>query len=146
MYTSTTTMIPVYKFYSTDPWRFFYSTNLDDNAIRDGWTRAEQIAFYAYKTQVPGTIPVYRFVATAPFRYQYSTQARPAGLGWKNEGPAFYAFPSKSANTVAVIQYYAIAPDGGWRYQYMTEPTNPGNLQGWTRDRVAFYVPIFAAC
>jgi hypothetical protein len=146
--TTTTQLVPVYKFYSTEPWRFFYSTNRDDAAIRAGWTRAEDMAFYAYKTQVPGTIAINRFVAPNPTRYQYSTQVQAAGPGWKNEGPAFYAFPASTrprAGIMGVIQYHAVGRDGGWRYQYSVDATNPG-LQGWTKGNIAFYVPTVEGC
>jgi len=134
--------VPVYKFYATDPWRFYYSTNLDDDAIRSGWTRAEQVAFFAYNAPTAQTVPVYRFVATAPYRYQYSTQSTAAGPGWINEGTAFYAISATTRTRpgiLPVIQYRAVAPDGGWRYQYGVSAANLG--QGWTEDGIAFYVP-----
>jgi hypothetical protein len=140
--TITAQLVPVYKFYATDPWRFFYSTNLDDAAIRSGWTRAEKVAFFAYHAPTAHTVPVYRFVATAPYRYQYSTQPTPAGSGWKNEGAAFYALPATTKprpGILPVLQYHAVAPDGGWRYQYGVSAANLG--QGWSEDGIAFYVP-----
>ena len=146
--TITAQLVPVYKFYSTDPWRFFYSTKRDDAAIRAGWTRAEKIAFHAYNAPTAFTVPVYRFVATAPYRYQYSTNPTPSGPGWKNEGAAFYAFPINSLHRpsgVAVLQYHAVSADGGWRYQYVVNSTDPG-LQGWIKDGIAFYAPAEPGC
>lgn len=131
-------LLAVYKYYSKDPWRFLYST---DSNIKDGWERGP-IAFYGLDrpthNRVPEIVPVYRFVAASPYyRYQYSTSQTVPGPGWTNEGIAFYASKQPRRRYAPVYQYYSVE-NGNWRYQYSTD----GFLRdGWTREKIAFYVP-----
>ncbi|WP_416673659.1 hypothetical protein [Egbenema bharatensis] len=128
--------VAVYEYYSENPWRFLYSTELN---IRDDWKRGI-IAFYGFQHSAPGLVPVYRFVATTPYyRYQYSTSPRVNGSGWTNEGIAFYAAQNSRQQYVPVYQYYAVE-NGNWRYHYST---NPAVGNGWRREKIAFYSPTF---
>ena len=128
-------LVPVYKYYAEDPWRFLYSTDPD---ITSGWTRAG-VSFYAFGQEQPDTVPVYRYTAQNPTRFLLSTNPD-VGQGWQREGTAFHAFKEADAQvgTTAVNQVRAIDQDP-WRYQYLTKyNTNAG--PGWELDNLAFHV------
>lgn len=126
-------LVPVYKYYAEEPWRFLYSTDPD---IGSGWKRSD-ISFFAFGKEQEGTVPVYRYSASDPARFLLSTNPN-VGQGWTNEGVAFHAFKETNSDvgTIRVVQVRATDP---WRYQYITEyDNNPG--AGWEFDNQAFHV------
>ena len=128
-------LIPVYEYYSQDPWRFAYST---DPNFGNGWMRAG-VSFFAFGKNQAGTVPVYRYAATNPQRYLYSTNPN-VGQGWKNEGVAFHAFKEASSTIATIpVQQVRAKDQNPWRYQYVPKYFNNFG-DGWEFDLLAFHV------
>lgn len=120
-------MIPIFQYYATGPWRFFYSPQFEVPT----WKRGG-IAFQAFQNPAPGTVPIYQFHAENPWRYIYSFSKEQA-QGWQFDGIAFHAFKEEHPGTVPVYGFHA---DNPWRGLYSTGKTAGS---GWVLDGPAFY-------
>jgi subtilisin family serine protease len=85
-------VVPVYRFSATGPWRFLYSRSL--TAGGEGWHN-DGIAFYAYPGEGQNRRPIYQFSPENPspqnpWRFRYALDQRVADPGWRNDGIVFY--------------------------------------------------------
>jgi hypothetical protein len=104
---------PVYRFWSGV---FFYTINEEEkDYVMATWPDVwhyEGIAYYAYKTQAPGTLPVYRFWDGKSFFYTIDEAEKNHVIAtwpdiWHYEGIAYYVYPAQATGTLPVYRFWS---------------------------------------
>jgi len=132
-------IVPIYAYHTygkhPDTSRWFYSQDPD---VMPKWELKKKVAFYAYKSKVPGTVPVYEHTASSPQRFKFSRKVK-EGNHWSDgkEPPAFYAYDSRGDGRIAINQFSAEKNSGqsGWYYNQAR------TVNGWVSSGPAFYTP-----
>jgi len=118
--------VPVYQYYCLQKNEHEYSTR---STPHDGTWKQDDVAFYAFDSQVKGTVPVYEYYSQSGHDHEYTTRSTPHDdRYWKKQKVAFYAFDSEETGTVPVYQYYRHDQRD---HEYTTRSTPyDGNWQG----------------
>lgn len=90
---------PVYRFWSDSKQAHFYTISADERDLiikNDKSWKYETIAYYAFKTQVPGTVPLYRFWSNEYQTHFFTANEDEKKViintnpNWRYEGIAYY--------------------------------------------------------
>ncbi|NLN01941.1 MAG: hypothetical protein GX174_08585, partial [Lentisphaerae bacterium] len=143
---------PVYRFWSPVFSAHFYTISEREkdkvvNTLSQYWDY-EGIAYYAYKTQVPGTVPLYRFWSPVFSGHFFTTSERERdkvintlAQYWDYEGVAYYVYPSQMAGSAPVYRFWS--PVFSHHFYTISEREKDkviNNLwQYWDYEGVAFY-------
>ena len=143
---------PVYRFYSPRTKGHFFTMNETEknNLIATAahiWN-FEGVAYYAYRTQVPGTVPLYRFYSPGAKGHFYTrNEGEKNGLIanssriWNFEGVAYYVAASQVAGTTPVYRFWA---PGAKHHFYTRNEGEKNSLVAnasriWNFEGIAFF-------
>jgi hypothetical protein len=144
---SSPTTLALYRLLNPNNGDHFYTTSLAerDNAIAAFGYRSEDIACYAYDSQVPGTTPLYRLLNPTIGHHFYTTSAAErdnavGNLGYQSEGIACYVYGSQAPG---ITPLYRLLNPGNGDHFYTTSAAERDNAVasfGYQSEGIACYV------
>ncbi len=142
---------PVYRFWSDSLGHHFYTISASEKTSLSAdpahvWSY-EQIAYYAYMVEAPGTTPLYRFWSDRAGAHFYTASAaeRDALIagnsgGWVYETIAYYVYPTRTEGASPVYRFWSDSA-GAHFYTISESEKNAlsGGSGGWRYEGVSFY-------